>query len=319
MRLLLFLGIALFLGVATLVAGCQTDPSSVPTIDGQAYHFVTAWGVSGDGPAQLREPTGVAISGDTVFVSDAGNNRVQVFNRSGGFLYTIGGDSLHRPMHLETHAGRLYVPSYLTDRILIYSSSGGYLDGVGRSGAAPGTFDAPAAVAVMREGRLAVVDFYNHRVQIIRPDGRADLILGTGTAGSEPGQFSYPTDVAVLPDGGLVVADAYNHRIQAFDPSGVLRWVVPDDSAEASTDAGRFNVATAIAIGPDERVFVADFFNHRIQIFSGEGDFLSEFGTHGSGEGQFDRPADIAVDSEGLLYIADFGNDRIQVFEPAEN
>ena len=88
---------------------------------------------------------------------------------------------------------------------------------------------------------------------------------------------------------------------------------------EASAGRGRFNVATAVAVGLDERVFVADFFNHRIQILSGEGNFLSEFGTHGSGDGQFDHPADIAVDSESRMYVADFGNGRIQVFEPAEN
>ena len=76
---------------------------------------------------------------------------------------------------------------------------------------------------------------------------------------------------------------------------------------------------TVVAIGPDERAFAADFFNHRIQIFSSEGRFLIEFGTHGSGVGQFDRPADIAVDSEGRLYVAVFGNDRIQVFQPTEN
>ncbi|BET01527.1 Hypothetical protein NTJ_14343 [Nesidiocoris tenuis] len=63
------------------------------------------------------------------------------------------------------------------------------------------------------------------------------------------------------------------------------------------------------------KIVVADRSNHRIQIFSPEGRFLSKFGSHGKNPGQFDRPAGVAVDfSNGRIVVADKDNHRIQVF-----
>ncbi len=79
---------------------------------------------------------------------------------------------------------------------------------------------------------------------------------------------------------------------------------------------GWFSVATGVAVDGDGNVFVADFYNHRIQKFSPKGDFLTSIGEPGNGPGQFDRPTDVVVDAEGNLYVVDFGNDRIQKFSP---
>lgn len=73
-------------------------------------------------------------------------------------------------------------------------------------------------------------------------------------------------------------------------------------------------MATAVETGPEGRICVADFYNHRIKIVSPEGQRLAIFGEKGTGEGQFDRPIDMAFDESGTLYVVDFGNDRIQAF-----
>ena len=54
--------------------------------------------------------------------------------------------------------------------------------------------------------------------------------------------------------------------------------------------------------------------NNRIQKFNEKGEYLSQFGTKGSGNGQFSLPFDIAIDSKGNLWVADTGNNRIQEF-----
>jgi hypothetical protein len=60
-------------------------------------------------------------------------------------------------------------------------------------------------------------------------------------------------------------------------------------------------------------IVVADSANHRLQVFDGLGNFLSTFGTLGSGEGQFDTPQGLVLDPVGRVIVADQGNNRLQV------
>src|SRR5579863_9955734 len=52
---------------------------------------------------------------------------------------------------------------------------------------------------------------------------------------------------------------------------------------------GQFRSPYGIATFHDGRIVVADSRNCRIQIFSQNGEFLSKFGTRGSGDGEFDQ------------------------------
>jgi DNA-binding beta-propeller fold protein YncE len=61
-------------------------------------------------------------------------------------------------------------------------------------------------------------------------------------------------------------------------------------------------------------VYVADFGNDRVQVFSTDGSPLGVLGSRGTGDGQFQRPAGVAVDENGGVYISDHFNDRIQKF-----
>ncbi len=95
--------------------------------------------------------------------------------------------------------------------------------------------------------------------------------------------------------------------------------MMPENTTEADTARGHFNVATAVAVEPGGRIFAVDFENHRIQVFAADGAFVTTFGNQGTGPGQFERPTDVAVDAEGNLYVVDFGNNRIQKFMPARD
>jgi len=46
-------------------------------------------------------------------------------------------------------------------------------------------------------------------------------------------------------------------------------------------------------------VYVADTYNRRIQKFVSTGQFISKWGSSGSGDGQFNYPSGIAIDSSG--------------------
>jgi hypothetical protein len=59
--------------------------------------------------------------------------------------------------------------------------------------------------------------------------------------------------------------------------------------------------------------YVADSGNHRIQTFDAQGNYQSQWGSYGTGDGQFDTPADVAV-TAAAAFVSDGGNDRVQQF-----
>lgn len=74
---------------------------------------------------------------------------------------------------------------------------------------------------------------------------------------------------------------------------------------------------TGITVDKDGYVYVIDAANHRIQKFSPDGAFVTQWGTQGAGPGQFDFaqnwPSGITVSSNGDVYVSDSA-DRIQKF-----
>ena len=79
---------------------------------------------------------------------------------------------------------------------------------------------------------------------------------------------------------------------------------------------GQFRHPRAVCVDEEDNVIIADTYNHRIQIFTKNGDFIRMFGSQGQGEGQFNTPYAVCVgkgDKSHLILIADFNNHRIQM------
>jgi hypothetical protein len=77
-------------------------------------------------------------------------------------------------------------------------------------------------------------------------------------------------------------------------------WVAPGQSAP-----GEFHVPHGVWVHTDGRVFVADRENNRIQIFSPEGEFLSQWKA-------LARPCDIYIDHEGVVYVPELGGVQLR-------
>ncbi len=142
-----------------------------------------------------------------------------------------------------------------------------------------------------------------------------------GGPGVEAGQFQGPRDIAVAPDGSLYVADTFNHRIQHLSPEGeVLHLWGQFSGAQPGEEppAGTFNEPWGIAVDGQGRVYVADTWNHRIQVFTADGQFLQAWGYFGQGQDPFAfyGPRDVAIDPEGYVLVSDTGNKRVLVFTP---
>jgi DNA-binding beta-propeller fold protein YncE len=78
---------------------------------------------------------------------------------------------------------------------------------------------------------------------------------------------------------------------------------------------GEFNRAEGLGIDAQDRLYVADSCNHRIQIFSADGKFIQAYGKPGNGKGEMSYPYDVRVDAQGFQFVCEFGNSRIQIFD----
>ncbi len=77
---------------------------------------------------------------------------------------------------------------------------------------------------------------------------------------------------------------------------------------------GEFLRPVALAVAPDDSLWVLDAETHRLEHFSPEGSYLSGFGGAGSGTGLFNDPRDLLVNHEGELFVLDYGNRQVQHF-----
>jgi len=315
--LFLFLTSALTIGCAAFIGSEEES----------GYKFVANWGKKGSGPGEFNDPTGIAVTHREVFISDSRNSRIQVFDLDGNFKRQFGTrgkepGQLGRPMNLTIAHNALYVADYWNDQIEVFALNGTYKRTIGHSGSGPGEFDAPGGLAIAPNRDLFVADFYNQRIQKLRPDGSPIRQWGeTRKTGIWAGKFNYPTDVALGPDGSLYVADGYNDRVQVFSPDGEFshKWGGPFAMNIYGPFEGWFATVTSITLDKAGNVFVADFYNNRIQKFSADGTFLAVFGEEGTAPGQFKHPIAMAVTDDGTIFVADYGNNRIQKWQPKQH
>ncbi|KAK3720976.1 hypothetical protein QZH41_006541 [Actinostola sp. cb2023] len=78
----------------------DSDNNRIQVFDIKSGRFVRKFGTEGNGPGQFNGPCGVSVDGtDRVIVTDWNNNRIQVFNNEGKFLFKFGDKGSERLVH----------------------------------------------------------------------------------------------------------------------------------------------------------------------------------------------------------------------------
>ena len=154
-----------------------------------------------------------------VWVSDAQRRdgkgyQVFKYNADGKLLMTIGvagvdGDGadgkLHEPTDVITAAnGDIFITEGHTvggpiNRVSKWTKDGKFVKAWGKTGAAPGEFNAPHTIALDSRGRLFVGDRSNNRIQIFDQNG---------TFIDEWTQFGRPSGITITKDDTMYVADS---------------------------------------------------------------------------------------------------------------
>jgi DNA-binding beta-propeller fold protein YncE len=166
-----------------------------------------------------------------------------------------------------------------------------------------GGFDNPHGVTVAPDGTLWCVDNGNNTIKHFTPEGRLLMTLGeanqpTPRMSGKP--FSVPCHVGIdVRTGEFYIADGYsNASVHKYSPEGrlLLSW------GESGTDEGQFNVVHNVKVDRNGWVYVADRENHRIQVFSSEGKFETQWVN-------LSRAAALDIDTSGdrdVVYIGEY-------------
>jgi len=125
-----------------------------------------------------------------------------------------------------------------------------------------------------------------------------------------------PRDVALDAAGNIYVASG-NSRIQVLSPEGVLIREI----GWPGTEPGALAEPWGVAVSPDGEIYVADTWNHRIQVYGADGEYLRSWGTYGAttdtaAGALLYGPRDIVLDASGNVYVSDTGNKRVIKFSP---
>jgi DNA-binding beta-propeller fold protein YncE len=169
-------------------------------------------------------------------------------------------------------------------------------------------FRVPVGVAVDGSNNIYVGDSGLSRVLVFGPD------LGLKRTIGGPSELVAPSGLAVDDSRGrLYVVDARKHVLAVYDlAAGRLVRTV----GKRGVGPAEFNFPSAVAVGPDGRVYVSDTMNYRVEIFDANLNYLSSFGTLGVRPGQFRRPKGIAVDADNVVYVVDSDFNNFQMFTP---
>ena len=176
-----------------------------------------------------------------------------------------------------------------------------------------GLFVLPHGLHVDDDGNVWVTDSQGneagtkgHQVIKFSPEGEELMRLGeAGQPGSGPGQLNEPCDVIVGPNGDIFVSDGHSGqspdppegrtgRILKFDSEGnfIKEW------GEIGFRPGQFRTPHALEFDSQGRLFVADRGNHRIQIFSQDGELLDIYQ-------RYSRISGLFITSDDTLYAID--------------
>ncbi len=174
-----------------------------------------------------------------------------------------------------------------------------------RGDSGEGKVKQPVQMTVAEDGTLYVADA--GRGQVLAYDQDENYLQAYGTEGQVK-----PVGVAVYRD-SIYACDRDRHQVVVFDrrTSLVMRRI-----GSEGTEPGKLYIPTAVAVGPDGDLYVAETGNFRVQRLRQDGTSVRVYGGLGDTPGTFTRPRGVAVDPTGRLFVVDAAFENVQVFDP---
>lgn len=215
---------------------------------------------------------------------------------------------------------RVYVFNRGKHPVIVFDRDGNFLTSWGE-----GVFGRAHGIYISPDDSIYCADDGDHTIRKFTTEGELQLTIGNPGLTLYGSPFNRPTDAAISPSGDIYVSDGYgNSMVHKFTSRGnfILSWGMYGEGP------GQFIIPHGIWVHSDGRVFVADRQNHRIQIFTPQGELIDQW----TG---FRQPCTIYMDKENKVYVpelqarmsvlsiegellARWGGDRARAKEPGQ-
>ena len=203
--------------------------------------------------------------------------------------------------------GSVFVCDNANSQIHVFDVERKHVTTFGQRGQGEGQLNVPLSIEVSANGQVYVANQCNNCVSVFREDGTFIRTIGQG-------KLRYPRDVLVHSSGLVYVADGSKHHIAVFSQEGELVLTFGSQGGgkgEFSHPEGEFKFTCGVAVSPDDHhLYISDTDNHRVQVFTLEGQYVREFGTD-----QLKGPCGLTVTSDGSVLVADKDNNHVAVFD----
>ncbi len=306
-------------------AGAKEGP--LPTYSSQ-------FGELGSKAGQISNASAITLdSKGDIWVSDAGNNRIEEFSPERAFIQTFGWGVSNGKSKLEDCKtacqagiagsgegqlsgpqgitydptnGELYVSDTANNRIEEFSTKGAFVKAFGEYGKNEGQLNSPHGLTADSTGNIWVADQSNSRLEKFSEEGKPSGVFGK--EGTGPGEFSGVSDVTFC-NGNLYAIDYGGERAEEFTTTGHF------DKAfgEAGKENGKFTQISRVACDPkNSNLYITDSGANHVDVFTDAGTFEGAFGTAGKEAAQFSTPIGVAINTSGEAYVLDNGNNRVE-------
>ena len=258
------------------------------------------------------------------------SNAQAITTVAGGTGAGSAANQLHSPLAVFVDtAGAIYVADYSNNRIQKFpagsdsTTNGVTAAGGNGSGSNADQLTKPTTIYVDSNGSLYIADYGNGRVQKF-PAGSNSSTAGVTVADAT---LSHPIGVFLDKSDSLYVSDGTGNSVLKFpagDTSATAGRVVAGGN-NTGTGSDQFNQPNGIYVDAVGNLYVADYFNNRVQKFPAGSNSLTPGVTIAGGNGagkapdQLNGPVAVFLDQAGNLYVSDAVNNRIQKFSPGSS
>ncbi|XP_066305344.1 uncharacterized protein [Branchiostoma lanceolatum] len=254
----------------------------------------------------FKNPRGVAVSGNDIFVADTGNKQVQVHSMDGVYLRHFStivpgtGGMLMKPFDVSirySYGGNLWVigRGRSADYVVQYSTDGKAVSKFGL----PMSGDYRGIAVDMRNNILVTeASHVQCEVHVFRPDGKRVRRFRHQDSGMQQPEY-----ITVDRKGSILLTDSTTHSVYVFDEFGKFLFKFGGEGS----GKGQLLCPNGICTDSSGNIIVADCRNSRVQIFTSDGEYVRHVDNGCWTEG-------VAIGPHGHLVVTNFYDHTVSVY-----